>query len=355
MSGPMSTTPAPAEAGPARTPRHGPAVEVVGLVKRYGDVRALDGLDLTLPAGGVHALLGPNGAGKTTAIRVLATLTKPDAGRAEVLGHDVVTQADQVRRRVVLTGQFASVDADLTASENLVLLARLLGHSWPGARRRADELLGAFDLAASAGRAVKALSGGQRRRVDVAASLITRSDLLFLDEPTTGLDPRSRRDVWDAVRRLAAEGTTVVLTTQYLDEADQLADLVAVIDHGRLVAEGASAQLKASVGAGTLVVRLVDAGRRADAERVLRSVVPDALRPGGARDAAGRDGQSVVVTLPSGPDPAGVSAEPAELAARAVQALLAEGVAVSELSLGQPTLDEVFHALTGAPVEEASA
>jgi ABC-2 type transport system ATP-binding protein len=354
-----SPTPPPRTRRPDTRSPDRPAVEVTGLVKTYGDVRALNGLDLTVPQGGVYAVLGPNGAGKTTAIRVLTTLTRPDAGRARVLGHDVVTDADRVRGRVVLPGQFASIDTDLTARENLVLLARLLGHSWSGARRRADDLLAAFDLEPAAARQAKALSGGMRRRLDVAASLITTPDLLFLDEPTTGLDPRSRRQVWDAVRRLAADGTTVVLTTQYLDEADQLAHRVAVIDHGRLVAEGTSAALKASVGSGTLAVRLADPRYRATATRILDAALAssDGPAPSRAEAVAGTaDEQTVVVTLAGGrasaPD---ASVEPSQLAAEAVAALIGAGVPVSEFSLGQPTLDEVFHALTSTRREEVPA
>jgi ABC-2 type transport system ATP-binding protein len=228
------------------------AIEASGLVKTFGATRAVDGVDLAVPAGSVYGFLGPNGAGKTTTIRMLATLLRPDAGTARVFGHDVVRQADAVRARVGLTGQFASLDEDLTGFENLVLLARLLGHSRGGARARAAELLEAFDLDAAGGRVVKQYSGGMRRRLDLAASVVVTPQLLFLDEPTTGLDPRNRNQVWEMVRGIVAGGSTVLLTTQYLDEADQLADRIAVIDHGRVIAEGTGAQLKASVGAATL-------------------------------------------------------------------------------------------------------
>src|ERR687889_1884456 len=245
------------------------AIEASGLVKSFGDNRAVDGVDLTVPAGTVYGVLGPNGAGKTTVVRMLATLLRPDGGSARVLGHDVVREADAVRSRVSLTGQFASVDEDLTGLENLVLIARLLGYSRKHSRVRASELLDAFSLAEAADRQVKKYSGGMRRRLDIAASIVVTPDLMFLDEPTAGLDPRSRNQVWDIVRALVAGGTTVLLTTQYLDEADQLADGIAVIDHGKVIAEGTPGQLKASVGSGALHVRLLDPQQRAEAERVL--------------------------------------------------------------------------------------
>jgi ABC-2 type transport system ATP-binding protein len=204
----------------------------------WGETRALNGIDLQVPAGTVYGLLGPNGAGKTTAVRVLATLLRPDGGRARVFGHDVVSEADAVRARVSLTGQYASVDEDLTGTENLVLLGRLLGLKKPAARQRAEALLAAFGLTEAGDRQVKKYSGGMRRRIDIAASILNTPDLLFLDEPTTGLDPRSRNQVWEIIRAVVAHGTTVLLTTQYLDEADQLAGRIAVIDHGRVIAEG---------------------------------------------------------------------------------------------------------------------
>ncbi len=245
------------------------AIQTRGLVKVFGQTRAVDGVDLTVRAGTVYGLLGPNGAGKTTTIRMLATLLRPDSGAARVFGHDVVREADAVRGRVSLTGQFASVDEDLTGFENLVLLARLLGHSRARSKTRARELLDAFGLAEAAGRQVKKYSGGMRRRLDIAASIVVTPDLIFLDEPTAGLDPRSRNQVWDIVRALVAGGTTVLLTTQYLDEADQLADRIAVIDHGKVIAEGTPGELKASVGSGALHVRLRDPEDRPEAERVL--------------------------------------------------------------------------------------
>ncbi|MGI8911096.1 MAG: ATP-binding cassette domain-containing protein, partial [Rubrobacteraceae bacterium] len=223
------------------------AIHAEGVVYRFGDNTAVDGVDLKVAPGEIYGFLGPNGAGKTTTIRMLATLLRPSSGTARVFGHDVVKEADEVRSRVSLTGQFASVDEDLTGFENLVLIARLLGYSRRASRERADELLDAFGLSDAAGRQVKKYSGGMRRRLDIAASIVVTPDLIFLDEPTTGLDPRSRNQVWDIIRTLAAEGTTVLLTTQYLDEADQLADRIAVIDHGRVIAEGTPGELKASV------------------------------------------------------------------------------------------------------------
>jgi len=308
-----------------------PAIEAEGLAKRFGDTRAVDGVDLSVAQGAVYGVLGPNGAGKTTTIRMLATLLAPDAGRASVLGHDVVSEADTVRSLVSLTGQLASVDEDLTGRENLVLMARLLGHSRAGARERGNELLEAFGLADAANRQVKNYSGGMRRRLDIAASIVVTPRLMFLDEPTTGLDPRSRNQVWDIVRALVGQGTTVLLCTQYLEEADQLADRIAVIDHGRVIAEGTPAQLKASVGRGSLHVRLLEPDQRAR-----------------AADLLGEEAQLE-------PDPAGLSlpGAGAEQASAAIAALVAAGIGVAGFSLGQPSLDEVFLALTGHPAEES--
>ncbi|HEX6339071.1 MAG TPA: ATP-binding cassette domain-containing protein [Jiangellaceae bacterium] len=305
------------------------AVEAAGLVKAFGETRAVDGVDLTVPAGRVFGLLGPNGAGKTTALRMLATLLAPDGGTARVFGHDVVTEADAVRSRISLTGQFASIDEDLTGGENLAILARLFGYSRSAARARADELLTAFDLADAAGRTVKTYSGGMRRRLDIAASIVVTPELLFLDEPTTGLDPRSRNQVWDIVRTLVAEGTTVLLTTQYLDEADQLADRIAVIDHGRVIADGTPSELKASTGSGTLHIRLLDPARRADAQQVVAGALTTAVR---------LESDEAVLTARAD-DPSRASVALAELA-RA-------GIDVHSFALGQPSLDEVFLALTG--------
>lgn len=310
------------------------AIEADGLVKVFGETRAVDGVDLAVRAGTVYGVLGPNGAGKTTTISMLATLLRPDGGSARVMGHDVVSEADAVRANVSLTGQFASVDDELTGRENLVLLCRLLGLSRREAKSRSIELLDAFGLSEASDRLVRQYSGGMRRRLDIAASIVVTPRLLFLDEPTTGLDPRSRNQVWDIVRALVAAGTTVLLTTQYLDEADQLADRIAIIDHGKVIAEGTAAQLKASVGSGALHVRVHDAQQRPVAERVLR----DAL--------------AVDVHLET--DTTALSARVAD--AGRVAAALAElgraGVDVAEFALGQPSLDEVFLALTGRPAEE---
>jgi ABC-2 type transport system ATP-binding protein len=318
-----------------------PAVQARGLVKSFGATRAVAGVDLTVPRGSVYGVLGPNGAGKTTTIRILATLTRPDSGTARVLGHDVVSDAAAVRRKVSLTGQFASVDEDLTGLENLVLLARLLGYSSRAARARAHELLVAFDLDDAAGRQVARFSGGMRRRLDIAASLIVTPELLFLDEPTTGLDPRSRNHVWQIIRTIVAAGTTVLLTTQYLDEADQLADRIAVIDHGRVIAEGTRGRLKGSVGSGRVRVRLLDPRQGNHAETVL--------------------GAALGVPAHAEPDPATISAQiplhdddgdPGRHAAHALTALSRAGIAISDFTVGQPTLDEVFLALTGKPTAD---
>jgi ABC-2 type transport system ATP-binding protein len=312
------------------------AIEASGLVKTFGSTRAVDGVDLAVRTGTVYGFLGPNGAGKTTTIRMLATLLEPDEGTAYVLGHDVVREADAVRSRVSLTGQFASVDEQLTGRENLVLLGRLLGYSRVQAKARADELLEAFDLTEAAGRQVETYSGGMRRRLDIAGSIVVPPDLMFLDEPTTGLDPRSRNHVWVIIRALVAQGTTALLTTQYLDEADQLADRIAVIDHGKVIAEGTSGELKASVGSGALHVRVCDPERRTEGEQVLSRTL------------------GVPVHLES--DPAALTArvsEP-ERVARALSELARADVAVAEFALGQPSLDEVFFALTGRPPEDAT-
>ena len=238
------------------------AVETDGLVKTFGAARAVNSVNLTIPRGSLYGVLGPNGAGKTTTIRILATLLRPDGGTARVLGHDVVREAAAVRKLVSLTGQFASVDTDLTAEENLLLLAGLLGHSRRRARRRAGELLAAFDLTGAARHQAARLSGGMRRKLDLAASIIVTPALLFLDEPTTGLDPRSRSALWEIVRGIVADGTTVLLTTQYLDEADKLADRIAVIDHGRVIAAGTRGELKNSVGSAGIRIRLLDPAHR---------------------------------------------------------------------------------------------
>jgi ABC-2 type transport system ATP-binding protein len=309
------------------------AIETIGLIKSFGDTRALDGVDLRIRQGSVYGLLGPNGAGKTTTIRILATLLKPDAGTATVLGHDVVREARTVREKVSLTGQYASVDEDLTGTENLVLVGRLLGLSWRDARRRAAELLEAFGLDEAAARQVQTYSGGMRRRIDIAASLIAIPEILFLDEPTTGLDPRSRNQVWELVRRIAAEGTTVLLTTQYLDEADRLAERLAVIDHGKVIAEGTSRELKALVGSNALHLRLASADQRELAQELVHRVLGDGLLPVS-------DPTELAARLDS----------PAQ-AAEVLAALTAGSVEVAEFSVGNPSLDEVFLALTGRTSE----
>jgi ABC-2 type transport system ATP-binding protein len=317
------------------TPRSPLAIEASGLVKSFGEVRAVDGVDLAVRTGSVYGVLGPNGAGKTTTIRMLATLLRPDGGSAQVLGHDIVREADAVRGLVSLTGQMASVDEDLTGRENLILLGRLLGLRRADAKVRAGELLDAFDLSEASGRLVKNYSGGMRRRLDIAASLVVTPELMFLDEPTTGLDPRSRNQVWDIVRSLAAAGTTILLCTQYLDEADQLADGIAVIDHGRVIAEGTPAQLKASVGGGALHVRLLDPEQRPQAERILADELGTVHREA---------------------DPAALSSPCADgdRGAEAVAELVRSGVTIADFSLGQPSLDEVFLALTGHTAEESA-
>jgi daunorubicin/doxorubicin transport system ATP-binding protein len=315
------------------------AVEASALTKTYGKTRAVDGIDLTIPAGSVYGFLGPNGAGKTTTVRMLATLLRPDGGSARVFGHDVVREAEAVRGKISLTGQVAALDEAMTGIENLVLVSRLLGYSWAQARTRSDELLAAFDLSEAARRQVRTYSGGMRRRLDIAASLIVTPDLLFLDEPTTGLDSRSRNQVWDVIRTLVREGTTVLLTTQYLDEADQLADRIAVIDHGKVIVEGTSGQLKSSVGAGTVHLRLLDPEQRPDAGRVLA--------------------QALGVPVHLDTDPVSLSAriaaasgaqQRAETVAHALAELAHAGVAITDFTLGQPSLDEVFLALTATPL-----
>ncbi|MFG2329983.1 ATP-binding cassette domain-containing protein [Streptomyces sp. NPDC048604] len=311
------------------------AIETDGLVKVFGANRAVDGADLRVPAGTVYGVLGPNGAGKTTAVKMLATLLRPDGGSARVFGRDVVREADAVRDRVGFIGQYASVDEDLTGTENLVLLGRLLGMTRPAAKDRGARLLAAFGLAGAAERQVKSYSGGMRRRIDIAASLLNVPDLLFLDEPTTGLDPRSRNQVWDIVRAVVAQGTTVLLTTQYLDEADQLASRIAVIDHGKVIAEGTKGELKASVGSGSVHVRLRDPAQRPDAERVLAS----ALRASVQLDP---DPVALTATVNGHGTDLGAS----EQAARALAELARAGITVDNFALGQPSLDEVFLALT---------
>ncbi|MFC1956465.1 ATP-binding cassette domain-containing protein [Chloroflexota bacterium] len=305
------------------------AIEAFGLVKLFGKIRAVDGIDLTVQTGGVYGFLGPNGAGKTTTIRMLATLLRPNSGTARVFGYDIVREPNAVRSLVSLTGQFASVDEDLTGTENLILLARLRGHSWSRAKERAIELLEALDLIDAARRKVKTYSGGMRRRVDIAASIIITPALLFLDEPTTELDPRSRNHVWSIVRALVAEGTTVLLTTQNLEEADQLADRIAVIDRGKIIAEGTSGELKSSVGSGALHIRLHNSELRSSAERLISLDL----------------GVPVFHEFDSAELSARIS-EP-ECVAHVLSELSRSNIKVTSFSFSEPSLDEVFLTLTG--------
>jgi ABC transporter DrrB family efflux protein len=316
-----------------------PAVRVGGVVKRFGSTTALAGVDLEVPEGMVFGLLGPNGAGKTTLIRILATLLEPDAGRVELLGHDVVTESASVRELLALTGQFAAVDELLTGRENLEMFGRLFRLSRAQARRRASELLERFELADAADRTAKTYSGGMRRRLDLASSLLTQPRVLFLDEPTTGLDPRSRNEIWAIVRDLRREGTTILLTTQYLEEADQLADEIAVIDHGRVIAEGTGNELKDRVGGHILEVELTDARQRDEARAAL-------LRIGCGQPE--EDGRPDRLTLPA-------PRESLVLVEEAAAELRRAEIGVSEIGLRGPTLDDVFLQLTGeAPSENGS-
>ena len=305
------------------------AVEATGLVKIYGKERAVDGVDLAIPKGTVYGFLGPNGAGKTTTIRMLATLVQPDGGDVFIFGHDLKTESAAIKSRISLTGQYASIDEDLTGIENLVLISRLMGYTTKQAKKRAMDLLTAFGLENAAKRQVKNYSGGMRRRIDIAASIVVTPDLLFLDEPTTGLDPRSRNQVWDIIRALVQTGTTVLLTTQNLEEADQLADRIAVIHRGKIIAEGTSSELKASVGTGTLNVQLLQAADEKRATAILEKKLGVAVRV--ASDA---------VSLSA-------SAQDSSLVAEALGELAKEQIAISDFSLGRPSLDEVFLTLTG--------
>jgi oleandomycin transport system ATP-binding protein len=311
------------------------AIQAEGLVKRFGGTTALAGADLVARTGTVLAVLGPNGAGKTTAVRILATLLRPDEGHATVAGYDVVGQAHQVRQMIALTGQYAAVDENLTGVENLLLIGRLLGQSKRAARGRALELLEEFDLAEAAGRAAKTYSGGMRRRLDLAASLVGRPQVVYLDEPTTGLDPRGRGDLWRVVRRLVDDGVTVLLTTQYMEEADQLADDIVVIDRGQVVATGTPDQLKSKVGGQILVVSPVDGAGLGTVAAVVGELAGEAPE-------VAHGGVSIAVNDPGLP--------PAIL-----QRLTVAGIQVAELSLRKPSLDEVFFTLTGRRTETGDA
>ncbi len=337
LTPPIAAMPAPAplrdgsaDGAPAR---NGIAVSARGVVKSYGEVRALVGVDLDVREGSVLGLLGPNGAGKTTMIRILTTLLKPDGGTATVAGLDVVSDAAALRRRIGLAGQYAAVDENLTGAENLVMVGRLYGMSRAEAQRRAAGLLERFELTDAGGRPVKTYSGGMRRRLDLGAALVAAPPILFLDEPTTGLDPRSRLQLWTTIEQLVAEGTTVLLTTQYLDEADRLADEIAVIDHGRVIASGPPEELKDRVGGERLEIRLDDAAHAQDAVSALDQM---------ADGSCGIDGDVLTV---------GVSSSTGAIL-EAVRRLDDAGVGIEDISLLRPTLDDVFLALTGHAAED---
>jgi oleandomycin transport system ATP-binding protein len=310
------------------------AIEAEALVKTFGKVRALDGIDMVAREGTVFGLLGPNGAGKTTAIRVLSTLLHPDSGRATVGGYDVVRQPREVRRLIGLTGQYAAVDELLSGQENLYMIGRLLGMPKADARARAKELLEAFDLTDAATKLVKAYSGGMRRRLDLAASLVGRPRFLYLDEPTTGLDPRSRIELWEMIRRLVAEGTTVLLTTQYLEEADRLADEIVVIDRGKVIAAGTPQQLKTRVGGQVLQARAAELEDVAAIEKILVGFTA-------SDEGTYTDGHLITVTI-----------DDRSALGQVVRQLDDQGIVVDDLSMRRPSLDEVFMAVTGHLAEE---
>ncbi|HUB94160.1 MAG TPA: ATP-binding cassette domain-containing protein [Verrucomicrobiae bacterium] len=312
------------------------AVNAHGLIKVFGDNRAVDGVDLHVPVGSIYGVLGPNGAGKTTTINILATLLRADGGSAQVFGHDVHTEAHIVRQLIGLTGQYASVDEALSATENLVIFGRLLGLSATAARKRSSDLLTEFGLTEAAKRPLSKFSGGMRRRLDLAASLIAQPPLIFLDEPTTGLDPRTRAQMWDTIRHLVASGSTVLLTTQYLDEADQLADRIAVIDHGKVVAEGTTGELKANIGTATLQLKLATKSTIAEASQIT---------------------ETILHTQPTNPNPTTLAAPMAnpDKVTDLLVALRKANIHLREVSVQKPTLDEVFLTLTGKPTEKTDS
>lgn len=320
------------------TPDNGDlAVEAHELIKTFGNNRAVDGVNLNVRAGSIYGVLGPNGAGKTTTIRMLATLLRPDAGSAKIFGHDVVKEPQIVRQLIGVTGQYASVDESLSATENLVIFSRLLGLGRAEARQKAADLLEEFSLTEAAKRPLKNFSGGMRRRLDLAASLIAQPPLIFLDEPTTGLDPRTRNQMWETIRRLVKTGSTVLLTTQYLQEADELADRIAVIDRGRVVAEGTADELKTSVGSSSLQLRILNPQDIQDARQTVERVlmVQSSVSPEGGK-----------ITAPMAD------------ADRVTDLLIAfreTGIQLAELSVQKPTLDEVFLTITGHGVKEDAA
>jgi ABC-2 type transport system ATP-binding protein len=314
----------------------GPAILVEGLTKSFGEVRALRGIDLSVPRGTVLGVLGPNGAGKTTAVRILTTLLLPDGGRALVEGRDVVREAAAVRRSIGLSGQSAAIQEELTGKENLELIGRLYHLSWPEARSRAAELLEQFGLSDAADRTAKTYSGGMQRRLDLAASLVGRPQVLFLDEPTTGLDPRSRLGMWEIIRSLRAGGTTLLLTTQYLDEADELADEIVVIDHGQVIAAGTSEELKGRVGGDVLEFTVPDRDRLDDAAAAIADI---------GEGEPHVDKETGVINV-------GVGGRGSDALVEAVRGLDAAGVQTQGLALRRPSLDDVFLALTGHAAEE---
>ncbi len=316
----------------------GLAVEATGLTKRYGEVTALDGLDLTVPAGTVLGLLGPNGAGKTTAVSILTTLISPDSGSARVAGVDVLRHPQRVRALIGLSGQYAAVDEHLTAMENLEMIGCLYGMRRPVARRRAGDLIEKFRLTESANRPLKTFSGGMRRRIDLAGALLADPPVLFLDEPTTGLDPRSRGELWDAIRERVGAGTTVVLTTQYLEEADQLADEIVVIDHGRAIARGTSQELKRRTGGEHLDIHLARASDLPIVETVVRSVANGAVRV---------ETEDALISVPVARGVEALGTVMNELAAREVE--------IVDIGLRRPTLDDVFMELTGQKAQEVAS